>query len=351
MCRDARIARRKDETMDRNAALEEVRKRMASKKGGRQRDPNEWRPPQIKVNDDPKNEGVKFKFIVLPPLNKGEVCAGGIASRSMDLYHNTVAQHWINNRPYECPRIHDGVECPFCSLGFDLLSNTDVEQTRKDIAKAYLPRTYYPMNIYFPPFASTPEELRNTVKWYACHKTVNDIMSQTLMRDSAGDPVDPQAYGFFYLPDESYVFQLEIHPQSQFNDYKKSRFLPNTRGPIVKKAGTNEADVDAINKILAQRHDLFTKYQPRDVEALRKLADAVLKGGDEAPAEPAIEDTLVETPIATKVETPKETPKQEAPKAPATKAPVSKPKPAPAAPVEDPELDALLGEITGDTTK
>jgi hypothetical protein len=340
--------------MDRNQALEEVRKRMAAKKGGKQRDPNEWRPPQIKPADDPKNEGVKFKFIVLPPLNKGDVCVGGTASKSMDLYHTTVGTHWINNRPYECPRIHDGVDCPFCSLGFDLLSNTDVEQTRKDIAKAYLPRTYYPVNIYFPPFSSTPEELRGQVKWYAMQKTVNDIMAQTLMKDGPGDPADPQAYGFFYLPEESFVFQLEIHPQAQFNDYKKSKFLPTTRGPMIVKKGTTEMDEKTIADILAKRHDLFTKYPTRDVEALQKLADAVLKS-DGTPAEPEADDTLVDAaPAKTEVRTEakKEAPKQEATKAPAMKAPASaapaKPasKPAAATPVDDPELDALLGEIT-----
>lgn len=337
--------------MDRNAALEEVRKRMAAKKGGRQRDQNEWRPPQAKPNEE-----LKFKFVVLPPLNQGDTCATGKASKTMDFYHVTVGTHWINNRPYECPRIHDGVDCPFCSLGFDLLSNTDVEETRKNIAKAYLPRTYYPVNIYFPPFQSTPEELRGTVKWYAMQKTVNDIMVQTLMKDTPGDAIDPQAYGFFYLPEESYVFQLEIHPQSQFNDYKKSRFLPNTRGPIVKKAGSNDADNDAIAKILALRHDLFTKYPARDVEALKKLADAVLKGGGEAAeseSKAADDDKLVEPEVKTEVKTEakKETPKTEAVKtAPAKTAttPPVKPatKPAAAAPVDDPELDALLGEIT-----
>lgn len=336
--------------MDRNAALEEVRKRMAAKKGGRQRDPNEWRPPQAKPNEE-----LKFKFVVLPPLNQGDACANGKASKSMDFYHVTVGTHWINNRPYECPRIHDGVDCPFCSLGFDLLSNTDVEQTRKDIAKAYLPRTYYPVNIYFPPFQSTPEELRGQVKWYAMQKTVNDIMVQTLMKDTPGDSIDPQAYGFFYLPDESYVFQLEIHPQSQFNDYKKSRFLPNTRGPIVKKAGTNDGDPEAIAKILAMRHDLFTKYPARDVEALKKLADAVLKGGGESAeseSKTTEDDQLVETASTAKAEVKteakKEAPKQEVKTAAKTASAAAKPatKPAAAAPVDDPELDALLGEIT-----
>lgn len=336
--------------MDRNAALEEVRKRMAAKKGGRQRDTAEWRPPQAKPNEE-----LKFKFVVLPPLSQGDACASGKASKTMDLYHTTVGTHWINNRPYECPRIHDGVDCPFCSLGFDLLSNTDDEEQRKNIAKSYLPRTYYPMNVYFPPFQSTPEELRGQVKWYAVQKTVNDIMVQTLMKDSAGDSIDPQAYGFFYLPDESYVFQLEIHPQNQFNDYKKSRFLPNTRGPIVKKSGSNEADTDAIAKILAQRHDLFTKYPARDAEALRKLAEAVLKNGGN-PSEPSEsksdDDKLVEpeAKVEVKAEAKKEAPKQEVKKetpakitAAATKPAVSK---APATPVDDPELDALLGEIT-----
>lgn len=337
--------------MDRNAALDEVRKRMLAKKGGRQRDVAEWKPPTAKPNEE-----LKFKFIVLPPLNQGDACATGKASKTMDLYHNTVGTHWINNRPYECPRIHDGAECAFCSLGFDLLSNTDDDQMRKDIAKSYLPRTYYPVNVYFPPFQSTPEELRGQVRWYSLPKTLNDIMSQTLMKDSPGDPEDPQAHGFFYLPEESYVFQLEARLQAQFNDYKKSKFLYNTRGPIVKKAGSNDPDMAAIEKILAQRHDLFTKFAPRDPEVLKKLADAVLKndgGGSSAPAAET-EDKLVDQTVAeTKATEPKKdaAPKQDAakqPAKPATSAPkADKPAAKPtAAPVDDPELDKLLGEIT-----
>lgn len=256
--------------MDKNKMLEEVRKRMAEKKGSRTRDPMQFIPPQVKPNEE-----LKYKFYVLPGMEQGDTCVGGSASKSMDLWYITAGTHWINQRLYECPRVHDNEHCAFCQLGFDLLKDAEDENVRKNIIKTYLARSAYVVNIYFPPFDSNPPDLRGKVMWYAMPKSVFDIMESTIMRDSAGDVIDPQAYGLFYDPVDAYVFQLEVHRQGNFNEYKQSRFLPNTKGPIVRNKD-GSANVDEIRRILNMRHDLYTKFAPRDANTLMKLAKQVM---------------------------------------------------------------------------
>lgn len=275
--------------MDRNAALEEVRRKMREKKGGRARDPMQYVPPQVK-----ENEILKLKFYVLNPLIEGDQCATGQASRTMNLWFVMAGTHWINQKPYECPRIHDGKECAFCQLGFDLLKDTDDEDTRKNIVKTYFPKQSWAVNIYFPPFESTPVELRGKVMWYAMQKTVYDIMESTIMRDASKDEQDPQAYGLFYDPNDAYLFQLEVKRQGDYNEYKSSKFLPATKGPMIKKG--NEADDAKIAEVLAQRHDLFTKFAPRDAAKLAERAGEVLRGEAERKpaASAAAEDKLVD---------------------------------------------------------
>jgi hypothetical protein len=285
--------------MDRNAALEEVRRKMREKKGGRARDPMQYVPPQVK-----ENEILKLKFYVLNPLQAGDACVTGQASRTMDLWYVMAGTHWINQRPFECPRIHDGKECAFCQLGFDLLKDTDDEDTRKNIVKTYFPKQSWAVNIYFPPFESTPVELRGKVMWYAMQKTVYDIMESTIMRDASKDTDDPQAFGLFYDPNDAYLFQLEVKRQGDYNEYKASKFLPTTKGPMIKKG--NEPDEAKIAEVLGQRHDLFTKFAPRDAAKLAEKAREVLSGEAERKpaASPAAEDKLVDVPATTLVEEP-----------------------------------------------
>lgn len=350
--------------MDRNSALEEVRRKMREKKGGRSRDPMQYVPPQVK-----EDENLKLKFYVLPPLQAGDSTFGNAkATRTMDLWYVMAGTHWINQKPYECPRIHDGNECAFCQLGFDLLKDTDDEDTRKNIVKTYFPKQSWAVNIYFPPFESTPVELRGKVMWYALQKTVYDIMESTIMRDASSDTQDPQAYGLFYDPNDAYLFQLEVRRQGEYNEYKASKFLPLSKGPMVKKG--NEADDAKIAEILNQRHDLFTKFAPRDPEALAKRANEILHGEAErretarpaARPAAAVEDKLVDGSAAL-VEEPAEAKTVVAKPATSTAAaakPVAKPavkasaapvvekKPAAPAPVtedSDDELNKLLDDI------
>lgn len=344
--------------MDRDAQLAEVRKRMMAKKSGRQRDPLEFRPPSVQ-SGQPE---LKLKFIVLPPLSQGEVCAGGKASKSMDLWYIPVGTHWINNKPYECPRVHDNEECDYCQLGFDLLKDTEDEQMRKDIIKVYMPRTASAINVYFPHYSSNPEEVRGKVMWYAAQKTVFDVMSKTLMRDASKDDQDPQAYGFFYLPEDSYVFQLAINHKGGFNDYTSSKFLPNTKGPMIKKKdGTiDQAEIDAV---LAQRHDLYTKYAVRDGAVLSKLSKAALNGAPDreevaeqesrpakseakpaSASKPVVQESTDDDELLPPSKSVTESTKKAASQ-PAASKPAAPTKSAPPIADDDPDLQALLKDI------
>jgi hypothetical protein len=259
--------------MKRNEALEEVRKRMQKKSGGFTKDPMQFAPKQVK-----EGETAKYKFYVLPPLEHGDACVTGKASKSMDLWYITAGTHWINRRPFECPRQHDGGDCPYCSLGFELLKDCDDPESRQNIVKNYLSRSNHVVNIYFPPFESNPPELRGKVMWYQLPKAAYDAMEKTIMRDdSSDDSDDPVASGLFYDPENAYVFQLEVGHKGGYNEYSASKFLVKSKGPMIKNKD-GAADFTAIEKVLNARHDLYIKYAPRDAAALQAKVDEVLRG-------------------------------------------------------------------------
>lgn len=342
-----------------NDRLEKVRKELAARTGGRAADPNEWRPPKASAGQE-----LNFKFIVLPPLKPNDAVTGGKSRTDMkELYSVRVGQHWINNKPYTCPRVHDGTDCPYCAHGFALLSETDDQEQRKQIVRAYLPKEAHVVNVYFPAFQSTPPDLQGKVKWVAItQRAVWDKFNACISLDeeqAGGDtPEEQKAWGFFYEPEESYIFSLNITLKNKYNDYSQSKFIPSTRGPIVrKKDGT--LDEERLKLILAQRHDLGTKFQAPDVAKLEQLLKAVTKAqpADESEfdeVEPAAPKATVSKPAAKKpvaeelVETTTEVEVEVDPApAPAPKATVktaAKP-PAPKPKEEDAELDSLLSDL------
>lgn len=260
--------------MNRQEMLKKMRERMS--KEGKGLDPHMWKcPPATK-------EDLQYKFYVLPPVQKGDKVESGVASHDMDLWYVEVGTHWVDNQPTECPRVHDGDDCPICTLGFDLMRDEQDPDRRKEIVRTYLPQTKYVVNIYFPDLQKTPEDLRDTVKWYQMPKTVFDIMKATFMLDNdGGDEHNPLAYGDFYwtgiedFDDGSknpgaYMFLLIAERQGGFNNYKTSRFLPNTRGPIIKNSD-GSPNVEKIQEILDSRHDIFTKFQARDQDKLQQV--------------------------------------------------------------------------------
>lgn len=253
--------------------LEKIRKKLQEKQGSKFKDPSEFKPPQVKSD----TETLKYRFYVLPPLTEGEKCADGVASRTQEVFYVPNGAHWIHNRSHACPRVHDLEECPVCQIGFDLMSETDNKDRRREIAKQFLPRTQFAVNIYFPKDSVNPEELAGKVMWMNASKQIYDLFEACIMAPDEGDPNDPQAFGVFYDENAAYLFQLEIHKKNQWNDYGKSKFLASIgKRPVAIKDGQpNQA---RIQQILDQRHDLFTKFQDRDAEALKVLGRQMMSG-------------------------------------------------------------------------
>lgn len=258
--------------LDRKAMLDKIRAKMKARSGGgRQRDPHEFRAPKVQ-----KGQTFKVKAYVLPPLNRGEMCSSGEEAKigMDDLFYFPVGFHWINNKYHPCPRIFDGDDCPYCSFGFDLMRETDDREARSEISRTYLPRTQYAVNLYFPPFKTTPEEFRGKVMYYALPKTIFDKLEECIQRDDdGGDADDPMPFGLFYDPENAYTLAIEITKKGEYNNYENSKFLPASLGPIAK-------DDKKIQAILDMRHDIPDKYDDRDPSALRKIVAEIMNTDD-----------------------------------------------------------------------
>lgn len=236
--------------------IHKIRKQVKDKVG-KHSDPTEFRPPKAEDGKPP----IKFRFYILPPFEMGEELTTGPAERGMDEFFLRNGSHYINNRRHGCPRVINDDDCDICQHGFDLMSETDDRDRRRDIAQRLLPGTYYMVNIYFPNIQPNPEELRGQVRWYNCPKGVFDVWEDCLFRDDdGGDPAEPLPYGVFYDEEDAYLFQLEVVKQGQANNYGKSKFIVTDSMKTRPLAGKPDAPDEAkIAEILAKRHCLFDK--------------------------------------------------------------------------------------------
>lgn len=348
--------------MDRKAILDKIRKKLADRKGGRQRDANELWIPKV-------DEGAKWKAkgYILPPVDKGDICATGQARFSMDdIFCVQVGDHWINKKKYPCPRVYDNDTCPLCDFGFSLLNETKDKTSRSEISKKYLPRTMYTVNIYFPSINSNPEDLRGKVMYYALPKTLYDKLDECINADGPGeDAEDPQPWGIFYDADAANQLAFNVTHKGGYNDYTESKLLP-AQQPIASSAGE-------VKKILVMRHDLMSKYPERtreNLQSIEKIVNQLLNGSDgddedgdnksgfdsdeSSKSSKVVEETVDQTEIVVEEEKPAPAPtKPQAPQKPAStqqsktaKAPAK----APAAPAQsddddESELKALLAKI------
>jgi hypothetical protein len=323
---------------DRSAMLQKLRDRLLKKKGGFRRDPGEWRAPQV----GPK-EKFKAKAYILPPVERGETCTSGEAEMGMDgLFFTQVGDHWIDRKKYPCPRVYDNDDCPYCQLGFNLLSETDDKQARSEISRAYLPRTQYVVNLFFPDVSSNPDDLRGQVKYYALPKTIFDKLEACIQNDDAGDdPDEPQAWGIFYDSQDAYPLSIKINRKGDFNSYTDTELLANAKGPIA------ESD-EEIQKILDQRHDLPSKYPQRSSENLKSLegfVDALMNGASDDDGFDSDETQESEpAPVKTKAKPKAKAKPEPEPVAETTPEPVAEDSTSETQ-VEDEELQALLDSI------
>lgn len=378
----------------REELLKRVRQKNLEKASGR-RDPDEFRCPQIKS----KSETLEYYFIVLPELQIGEACKGGVCEVGSELWYYENGSHFIDNNKYECPRVHDGSACPMCEMGFELIKDTDDRDVRKNIASRYIARGRFAVNVYFLNVTKNPEDLRGKVKWYNMPNTVWDKMDACVSSDDPGDEIDQKACGIFYHPWEGcYTFKLIARKKGDYNTYEESCFLPKTFGPlaalkdeegkIVKdEDGNSSPDEERITEILAQRHVLQKKFTARDEEKLSNLVAKIQAkelGHDEAEqipvdepkeepqAEEVSEETVTEETASEEAEVEKPKASSKKKPAPAEEDELVEETPAPAKPPEkkakppakstkpakpaktaakaiadddDPELQSLLGAI------
>lgn len=278
-----------------NYDAEKMRAALRKTMGGRAADPSEFRPAKAVAG-----QIIRYKFFILPPVMEGDTITGGTASKSMETYQVTNGQHWVDKKPYGCPRVitenADGCECDMCQTGFSLKNEAktnfkgnpkELEAMQAALSRQWLPNTTRLVNIWFPPHKSNPEELRDQVKWFKGNNTVADMWADTFMRDDQGNDEDePLAFGSFFDETNAFLFYLNVNLDNGYNSYKQSTFLVkgDTRGtlacgPIVKKSD-GSPDRKAIQAILDRRHDLYSKVDPYSVDTISKLAKRLLDASD-----------------------------------------------------------------------
>lgn len=263
--------------------INKARQAMQSNSGGRQRDPNEFIPPKVKRGDE-----LNFRFFILPPYAQGEQINGGPAKESLETFFVLNGTHFVNNAPLSgCPRVTNGEDCELCTHGFDLMKDAgDNKEKKSQIAKMFMPGQRYAVNIYFPKDPVNPEALWGKVMWFNGPKTAYDEWEATLMRDSGGDALDPQAFGIFFDETAAILFQLKVTEKNGYNSYEGSRFLPKVKVPVgFKKSSEGKLviDEDKTSAILAQRHDLRSKITPVESDKITAHM-AKLLGGDSTAA-------------------------------------------------------------------
>lgn len=338
---------------DKQKLLERMRAKQAAQTGFK--DPSEWRPPKMK-----KDEERKFRVIFLPPLNEGDKCVGGTASSTLDLWYLPHGHHFINKKRYECPRVHiEKGECPLCSTGFDLMREVDDKEVRSKLAKEWLAQSNFAVNVYFENHKDNPEDLRGKVLWWSIPVSVFNKCDKAFKSDSAGDDDNPQAFGLFFDPENAFPFIVNVTEKSGYNNYESSVFTSKSR-PIA------QSD-EEIQDILDRRHDLYKKFEGRDIKALEKLLNDKLAGGSEQPksnedgddgyiAKPETgsskSEVKTESKVESKAKVEESKPKTESAKTETKPKAEDKPKAEtkpkveePENPEDDPELKALLAQL------
>lgn len=258
-------------------------KRKLKEYDGRKSDPDEFRPAKAE-----KNKSHSYRFYILPGLQQGDKLKSGIVNKSMDLFFISYAQHWVKNAPHACPKVWDGSECDLCDFGFKLLRDKNLsEDERKKIRMDWLPSQSYAVNIYFPSVKANPEELRGRVMYYKAPRTLFDMWTACINRDAPENIEDEDEgfspHGIFYDENAAWLFELNVELNGKSNGYKSSKFVYGASKkptPIVKN-DRGLPDVDAIEKVLAQRIDIWQRLDVPDRAKIKKLSQVLLHGDDE----------------------------------------------------------------------
>lgn len=258
-----------------------IRKKIKESQQGKFNDPDEFKPAKATS----PTEALKYHFFILPPVQAGDILnKSGQATRSQEQFFVPHGDHWVNNKPYPCPRMWDGSDCEICQFGFDLMKEDKckVDKNYKTkVVQTWMPASYNMINIYFPNVSVNPEELRNRVLYYNAPKTIIDICMACLMRDDEGDPELPSAYGVFFDELKAFKFEMRVLKDGNNNSYKTSQFFPKPQPLAKNEDGTPK--MAAIEAILKLRHDLFSKIEKPDRENIKKAFRSMVDGDDYKP--------------------------------------------------------------------
>jgi hypothetical protein len=323
--------------------LAKMRKKQQESAGNR--DSTEWRVDKVK-----EGEEAEYRLAILPPLDEGETCTGGTAGQTQDLWYLANGAHWINKKRVECPRVHlENGTCPLCDMGFDLMQTTDDKKVRSQIAKEWLSRQNWAVNVYFLNHKTNPEHLRGKVMWWNVPKAVFEVCDKAFNSNDPGDEDDPRAFGYFCDPTDAFPLIVTVTEKNGYNNYESSRLLGRSK-PIAD-------DEEEIMEILDQRHDLYTKFKARDVDRLTQILNEKLgdetgsDGFDDDDTDTNTDDTEDNTVEEAKVEEEKPKTRKKAkaePKPEPEDEPASTPVEDEETGVDDPELASLLAELNDD---
>jgi len=273
--------------------LKRAKEKLAAENVGR-RDPDQFIPPKAK-----DKEKIEYYIRILPPLEEGDVCSTGKAKTSSVLWYHNNGNHWIMNERLECPRTHDGEKCPLCDIGFEMLRENDDEDARARIRQTYLSRTGYAVNAYFLNTSANPENVRGKVLWINLPKTCYDRMIECMENDNPGTAEEPRPTGAFWHPLDGYTFKIVVEKKGKQNTYEQSQFLPNSRGPMVKKKDQT-ADEAKIEEILDRRHYLPGKFAARNLAKINAVVSKLGSKYGTPEADDADEKIEVRKPAAVK---------------------------------------------------
>ena len=313
-----------------------MRKKLIQQSSGRVVDPDEFRPKKNESTTEP----IKYRFYILPPLMQGDELKSGTVTKTMDMFYIKHGSHWIDSKPYPCPRVAGSPDkCPICQCGFDLMKEEKDEDARRKIRTDWMPSENYLVNVFFTNWKNNPEELRGKVKFFNATATCFKMWSQALERvDSGGDSDEPEAFGAFFDENNASLFELSVLKQGNYNSYITSSFRKEKPGPMI-IGEDGKASAKGLATLLKCRINLWDKIQVPDVGVLKAQLNKMLHGDDTTPTSSSVDTGFDVDEIESKSsqkQTSAPKPKQEN---------ISKPNSSSAS---ESEIDNLLGQLNSD---
>ena len=257
-----------------------MRLKLQKMMSGRAADPNEFRVSKITAGNE-----ATYRFFIMPPLQAGDPCANGTASKSMDMCWIPFGQHWIDQKPYACPRVasENEITCPMCDKGFALMKEAKAHNAARDkisaIARQWLPNQQNVVNIYFTNSSVNPDEYHGRVLYFKLPKACFNEFIACLQREDFGDAESPQAFGAFFDEMAGYLFELKVKCKDGYNNYEASRFLHQCR-PMILQSDGKTPDIKRIQEAMDHRHDLYKVCDQPDVAVMKQMVKRLWDGDD-----------------------------------------------------------------------